>query len=66
VVKTISTNIRVPGTSKNVKINVQGSDKEVMRSAELLGGFQNVSTWFNVDLRGFDPCLVQHTMKLAR
>jgi hypothetical protein len=37
-----------------------------MRSVELLGGFQNVFSWFNMDLRGFDPGLVQHTMKLAR
>jgi hypothetical protein len=66
VVKTISMNIRTPGSSTNVKINVQGSDKKEMRSVELLGGFQNVFSWFNMDLCGFDPGLVQHTMKPAR
>jgi hypothetical protein len=37
-----------------------------MKSVELLGGFQKVFAWFNVDLRGFDPGLVQHTMKPTR
>jgi len=37
-----------------------------MRSVELLGGFQNVFAWFNMDLCGFDPGLVQHTMKPTR
>jgi hypothetical protein len=37
-----------------------------MRSVELLGGFQNVFAWSYEDLRGFDPGLIQHTMKLAR
>jgi ribonuclease HI len=66
VVETISMNIRTPGSSTNVKINVQGSDKEEMRSAELLGGFQNFFAWFNMDLHGFDPGLVKHIMKLDR
>jgi hypothetical protein len=66
VVETISMNIRTPGSSTNVKINVQCSDKEEMRSVELLGGFQNVFSWFNEDLRGFDPGLIQRTMKPAR
>jgi ribonuclease HI len=66
VVETISINIRTSGSSTNIKINVQGSDKEEMRSFKLLGGFKNVFAWFNMDLRGFDPGLVQHTMKLAR
>jgi len=62
----ISMNIRTPGSSLNVKINVQGPDKEEMKSDELLGGFQKVFAWFNEDLRGFDPYLVQHTMKPTR
>jgi ribonuclease HI len=66
VVEAISMNIRTPGSSLNIKINVQGSDKERLKSVELLGRFQEVFTWFNMDLRGFDPGLVQHTMKLAR
>jgi hypothetical protein len=40
--------------------------EEEMRSAELLGEFQKIFAWFNVDLCGFDPGLVQHTMKPAR
>jgi hypothetical protein len=32
----------------------------------LLGGFHKVFAWFNVDLRGFDPGLVQRTMKIVR
>jgi ribonuclease HI len=66
VVEAISMKITTPGSSMNVKINVQGFDKEEMRSVELLGGFQKVFSWFNVDLCGFDLGLVQHTMKPAR
>jgi ribonuclease HI len=66
VVEAISMNIRTPGSSLNVKINVQGSDKEGIKSVELLGGFQEVFSWFNMDLHGFDPGLVQHTAKPAR
>jgi hypothetical protein len=40
VVEAISMNIRTPGSSSNVKINIQGSDKEEMKSVELLSGFQ--------------------------
>jgi hypothetical protein len=66
VVETISMNIRTPESSTNVKINVQCSGKEEMRFVELLGGFQNVFTSFDKDLCGFDPGLIQHTMKPAR
>lgn len=66
VVESISMNIRTPGSSLNVKINVQGSDKERLKSVELLGIFQEVFAWFDMDLRGFDPGLVQHTMKPTR
>jgi hypothetical protein len=65
VVETISMNIRTPESSKNVKINVQCSGKEEMRFGELLGGFQNVFAWSDKDLHGFDPDLIQHTMKPA-
>jgi hypothetical protein len=66
VVEAISMKIRTPGSSTNVKINAQGPNKEEMRSFGLPGGIQKVFSWFNVDLHGFDPCLVQHTMKTAR
>jgi hypothetical protein len=59
-------NIMTHGSSTNVKINVQGSDKEERRYVELLGGLQNVCALFNVDIRGFDPGLVHHTIKPAR
>jgi hypothetical protein len=66
VIKTISMNIRTLGSSSNVKINILGSDKEKMKSIELLSKFQKVFAWFNVDLHGFDPGLVQCTMTKAR
>jgi hypothetical protein len=66
VVETISLNIRTLESSTNVKINVQCSDKEEMRYVGLLGGSQKVFSWSYEDLRGFDPGLVQHTMKSAR
>ena len=50
VVEAISMKIRAPGSSSNVKINIQGSDKEKMKFVELLSGFQKVFAWFNVDL----------------
>jgi hypothetical protein len=66
VVETILLNIRTPESSTNVKINVQCSDKEEMGSTGLLGESQKVFSWSYEDLRGFDPGLVQHIMKLAR
>jgi predicted N-acyltransferase len=66
VIETISMNIRTSGSSSNVKINIQGLDKEEMKSVELLSGFQKVFAWFNAGLRGFDPGLVQHIMKKTR
>jgi hypothetical protein len=39
VVDAISMNIRTPGPSSNIKINVQGPDKGEMKSAKLLCGF---------------------------
>jgi hypothetical protein len=66
VVESISMKIRTPGSSLNVEINVQGSNKKEMKYVELLGGLKKVFSWFNMDLHGFDPGLVQNTMKLAR
>jgi hypothetical protein len=37
-----------------------------MKYVELISGFQKVFAWFNVDLHGFDPGVVQCTMKVAR
>ena len=59
-------NIRTPRSSSNVKINIQGSDKEEMKYAKLLSGSQKVFSWFNAGLHGFDPGLVQHIMKTTR
>jgi hypothetical protein len=58
--ETISSNIGALESSKSVKISIQCSDKEEMRFAKLLGGFQNVFAWSYEDIRGFDPCLTQH------
>jgi hypothetical protein len=66
VVEAISTNIRTPGSSLNIKVNVQVSDKERLKSVELIGRFQDVFVWFDMDLRGFDLGLVHHTMKPTR
>ena len=66
VLEAISMKVTTPGSSTNVKIYIQGSDKEEMRFVELLGLFKKVFSWFNVVLHGFDPCLVQHVMKPAR
>jgi predicted N-acyltransferase len=66
VIETISMNIRTLGSSSNVKINIQGSDKEKMKSIELLSGFRKVFSWFNAGLHGFDPGLVQHIMKTTK
>jgi hypothetical protein len=58
VVETIPLNIRTPKSSTDVKINIQCSDKEEMRSTGLLGEYQKVFAWFYEDLCGFDPGLV--------
>jgi len=50
----------------NVKIIVHYSDKEDMKSVDLLRGFQNVFSWFNEDIHGFDLGLIQRTMEPAR
>jgi ribonuclease HI len=66
VMETILLNIRTFEPSMNVKINVQCSDKEEMGSTRLLGRSHKVFAWSHEDLRGFDPSLVKHIMKLAR
>jgi hypothetical protein len=65
VVETILLNIRTPESSTDVKINVQCSARKEMGSTELLGESQKVFSWSYEDLRGFDPGLVQHIIKLA-
>jgi ribonuclease HI len=66
VIETILLNIRTFEPSTNVKIKVQCSGKEERRSTRLLGESQKVFSWSYEDLRGFDPSLIQHIMKLAR
>jgi hypothetical protein len=66
VVEAISMKVMTPGSSTNIKIYIQGYDKEEMSSVELIGGFQKVFSWFNLVLCGFDPGLVHHVMKLTR
>jgi hypothetical protein len=57
--ETISWNIGALESSKNVKISTQCFDKEEMKFAKLLGGFQKVFAWSYKDLRGFDTGLIQ-------
>jgi ribonuclease HI len=66
VIETILLNIRTFEPSTNVKINFQCSGKEEMRFIGLLSEPQKVFFWFYEDIRGLDPGLVQHIMKLAR
>jgi ribonuclease HI len=58
VIETILLIIRTFEPSTNVKIKVQCSGKEDMRSIRLLGESQKVFSWSYEDLRGFDPGLV--------
>jgi hypothetical protein len=62
--ETISLSIGALESSKNVKISTQCSDKEEMRFAKILGGFQNVFGWSYEDLCGFDPGLTQHVIRI--
>jgi hypothetical protein len=66
VIETILLNITTFEPSTNVKIKVQCSSKEEMRSIGLLGESQKVFAWYYEDLHGFDLGLIQHIMKLAR
>jgi hypothetical protein len=62
--ETISWNIGALESSKNVKISTQCSDKEEMKFAKLLGGFQKAFAWSYKHLRGFDPGLTQHVIPI--
>jgi hypothetical protein len=62
--ETISLNIGALESSRNVNISTQCSDKEEMKFAKLLGGFQKVSAWPYKDLRGFDPGLLQNAIPI--
>ena len=66
MIETILLNIRTFEPSTNVKINVQCYDKEEMGSTGLLSESQKFFAWSYEDIRGFNPGLVQHIMKLAR
>ena len=56
--ETISLNIEMHESPKNVKIGAQCSDEENMKFAKFLGEFQDVFSWSYEDLRGFDPGLI--------
>jgi hypothetical protein len=58
--ETIPLNIGALESSRNVNISTQCSDKEEMKIAKLLGGFQKVYAWPYKDLHGFDPGLLQN------
>jgi hypothetical protein len=56
--ETIPLNIGALKSSRNVNISTQCFDKEEMKIAKLLGGFQEVYVWHYKDLHGFDPSLL--------
>ena len=58
VIETILLNIRTFEPSTNVKLNVQCSGKEEMRSTGLCGESQKVFAWYYEDLHDFDLGLV--------
>jgi hypothetical protein len=62
--ETISLNIGTHEAPKNVKIGAKCSDEEKMKFAKLLGEFKDVFAWSYEDLRGFDPCLIQHAIPI--
>jgi hypothetical protein len=62
--ETISLDVRVPESSKNVKIRAQCSDKEKTKFSKLLGGFQDVFAWSYEDIHGFDPSLILHAIPI--
>ena len=62
--ETISLNIGMPESPKNVKIGAQCSDEKKMKFAKLLGEFQDVFAWSYEDIHGFDPTLIQHAIPI--
>jgi hypothetical protein len=61
---TISLNIRMPESPKNVKIGAQCSDEGKLKFSRLLGEFQDVFVCSYEDLSGFDPSLIQHVISV--
>jgi hypothetical protein len=62
--ETISLNIGIGDSPKNVKIGAQCTDEEKLKFIELLREFQDVFSWSYEDLRGFDPALIQHAIPI--
>jgi hypothetical protein len=62
--ETISLNIGMPESPKNVKIGAQSSDEEKIKFAKILGKFQDVFSWSYEDLHGFDPTPIQHSIPI--
>jgi hypothetical protein len=60
----MSLNIGTPESPKNVKIGAQCFDEEKMKFAKILGEFQDVFSWSNEDLHGFDPGLIYHVIPI--
>jgi hypothetical protein len=62
--ETISLNIGILESPKNVKIGAQCSDEEKMKFSRLLGEFRDVFALSYEDLHGFDPALIQHAIPI--
>ena len=62
--ETISLNIGIHESPKNVKIGAQCSDEEKMKFSKPLGEFQDVFSWSYEDLFGFDANLIQHDIPI--
>ena len=62
--ETISLDIGVLKSSKNVKIGAQCFDEEKMKFVEIRGEFQDVFAWYYEDLRGFDLGIIQHSIPI--
>jgi hypothetical protein len=62
--ETISLNIWILESPKNVKIGVQCSDEEKMKFSKIQGQFQDVFAWYYEDLCDFDPGLIWHVIHI--
>ena len=62
--ETISLNIGIPKSPKNVKIGAKCFDEEKLKFARPLGEFQDVFSWSYEDLSGFDLDLIQHAIPI--
>ena len=60
--ETISLNIGILDSPKNVKIGAQCIDEEKSKFTKLLREFQDVFAWSYKNLHGFDLALIKHAI----